>query len=287
MKKFYSIPLLVLGLAIIPSMPQADPAQALKVMVKTEQDFNTLSETKGMRIAFLEYLAGDGILFRPYPVPGKQWVESNPDPEGKLTWTPVVAEIAGSAELGYTSGPWKFIPNAGGEARHGNYVSIWRKQPDGEWKVVVDGGTPSPAPKSLPRLRLSSPKVNSKSIALLSSDVERGALTRIDRLYSEAMATNPEKAFAHIDDQVRYLRPGVEPILTKTGMKKAVARRPPGTYRWQSFSTEIAESCDFGYFYGMGIYAGTSDTSRPDTTYYIRIWKRKMGSPWRLVLDMQ
>ena len=73
-------------------------------------------------------------------------------PEGtSLTWTPVKAEMSASGDLGYTYGNYVYTAkNKEGKlvTSYGKYTSIWKKQKDGQWKVVVDMGNSSPDPKS-------------------------------------------------------------------------------------------------------------------------------------------
>lgn len=73
-------------------------------------------------------------------------------PEGtSLTWTPIKAEMASSGDLGYTYGNYVYTAkNKEGKTvtSYGKYASIWKKQKDGQWKVVVDVGNSSPDPKS-------------------------------------------------------------------------------------------------------------------------------------------
>ena len=57
-----------------------------------------------------------------------------------LSWEPVRAEIAASGDLGWTTGEWTLRPAPGAPPGRGRYVSIWRRQPDGSWKVVMDLG---------------------------------------------------------------------------------------------------------------------------------------------------
>lgn len=75
-----------------------------------------------------------------------------PWPEGTtLSWAPIKAEMAASGDLGYTYGNYVFAgKNKEGKlvTSHGKYTSIWRKQKDGQWKVVVDMGNTSNAPNS-------------------------------------------------------------------------------------------------------------------------------------------
>jgi ketosteroid isomerase-like protein len=104
--------------------------------------------------AFLTYFAEDGVEV----VDGggfdtKDAMRKQPPwPEGtSLTWTPVKAEMAASGDLGYTYGNYIYAAkNKDGKlvANYGKYTSIWKKQKDGQWKVVVDMGNSSPDQKS-------------------------------------------------------------------------------------------------------------------------------------------
>jgi ketosteroid isomerase-like protein len=104
--------------------------------------------------AFLTYFAEDGVEV----VDGggfdtKDAMRKQPPwPDGtSLTWTPAKAEMAASGDLGYTYGNYVYtVKNKEGKlvANHGKYTSIWKKQKDGQWKVILDMGNSSPAPKS-------------------------------------------------------------------------------------------------------------------------------------------
>ncbi|MGA8867685.1 MAG: DUF4440 domain-containing protein, partial [Candidatus Sulfotelmatobacter sp.] len=72
------------------------------------------------------------------------------DKNNSLTWAPVGADIASSGDLGYTYGTFEFrFKDREGKSivEHGKYTSIWKKQKDGSWKVVLDMGNASPEPK--------------------------------------------------------------------------------------------------------------------------------------------
>ena len=104
--------------------------------------------------AFLTYFAEDGVeLVDGGGINSKDDMRKQPPwPEGTtLTWTPVKAEMAASGDLGYTYGNFVYTAkNKEGKlvANYGKYTSIWKKQKDGQWKVVVDMGNSSPDPKA-------------------------------------------------------------------------------------------------------------------------------------------
>jgi ketosteroid isomerase-like protein len=57
-----------------------------------------------------------------------------------LTWGPERAEVSESGDLGYTVGRYfaSGIDSAGGEVTGGgSYLTVWRRQSDGAWRVEV------------------------------------------------------------------------------------------------------------------------------------------------------
>jgi ketosteroid isomerase-like protein len=70
------------------------------------------------------------------------------DKNNRLTWTPLGADISASGDLGYTYGTFEFrSKDKDGKPviERGKYTSIWKKQKDGSWKVVLDMGNASAA----------------------------------------------------------------------------------------------------------------------------------------------
>ena len=71
------------------------------------------------------------------------------DKNNHLTWVPVGADISASGDLGYTYGTYEFrSKDKDGKpvVDQGKYTSIWKKQKDGKWKVVLDMGNASSQP---------------------------------------------------------------------------------------------------------------------------------------------
>jgi len=62
-------------------------------------------------------------------------------PDFKLEWHPDQVAVARSGELGYTSGTyrWTFKDASGKPASDkGKYLTVWKKQKDGSWTVLLD-----------------------------------------------------------------------------------------------------------------------------------------------------
>ncbi len=132
-----------------PPSGQVDRERAVASLVEAERAFSKASEDRGTREAFLTFLSRDAVVFRPSPVAGRPVYEKMAagDPS-VLTWAPEIAEVASSGELGYTSGPYSVRPKRdAAPASFGHYVSVWQREPDGAWKVLLDIGVRHDRPR--------------------------------------------------------------------------------------------------------------------------------------------
>jgi ketosteroid isomerase-like protein len=61
-------------------------------------------------------------------------------PELSITWQPTKIEVARSGDLGYVYGTFSINWDEHGKKAFdsGKLVEIWKKQPDGGWKCIVD-----------------------------------------------------------------------------------------------------------------------------------------------------
>jgi len=102
--------------------------------------------------AFADWFAEDGVALGngQAPVVGKVAIAKSAawDPKVyQLTWTPTDATMGPSGDVGYTWGHFEgHSKDANGNpvTTTGRYITIWRKQPDGNWKVVLDAGANEP-----------------------------------------------------------------------------------------------------------------------------------------------
>jgi len=103
--------------------------------------------------AFADWFAGDGVALgngQP-PTIGKVAIAKSANwlpKDYQLVWTPTDAVMGPSGDIGYTWGHFEgHSKDANGNAvtTTGRYITIWRKQTDGSWKVVLDAGANEPA----------------------------------------------------------------------------------------------------------------------------------------------
>lgn len=114
-------------------------------MMDADRAFSKMSEEKGMKNAFLEYIDSNGVLLRPNQLPllGADAIDfliRQNDSSFTLKWEPKGGMVAQSGELGYTYGVYALKPSDKDTMMYGNYVSIWKKQSNGSWKYILDSG---------------------------------------------------------------------------------------------------------------------------------------------------
>lgn len=120
--------------------------QSLKVeMMQADRAFSALSEQKGLRTAFMEYIDSNGVLLRPGTIPlaagdAMDFITQSNDTGFIMTWEPRDAGLASSGDLGYTYGVYSLRPSQTDTVIYGSYVSIWKKQSGGKWKFVLQSG---------------------------------------------------------------------------------------------------------------------------------------------------
>ena len=92
--------------------------------------------------AFAGYIAEEGLFFGGKgPIRGREavvtaWKRFFEGSEAPFSWDPETAEVLPSGNLGLTSGP---VRDPKGELI-GTFMTIWRLEADGKWRVIFDKG---------------------------------------------------------------------------------------------------------------------------------------------------
>jgi len=291
MMKTLSLLLILLMLAAGSFAHRADAQSDLLSLVETERAFARTAATKGIRDSFLAYLADDGVLFRPLPVNGKQWMSARPARPGLLKWEPTFAYVSRAGDLGYDTGPWEFREKGPDDKPigHGYFVTVWKKQPDGTWKFVIDIGTSNPPPASAHQSWQppAGDGKKEKAAKKVNVEAEQTDLLNLDREFSkDSVAKGIVDAYlSYISDDVRFYRDGTFPVMGKEATRVALASKQ-GVLNWQPLKAGVSVSGDLGYTYGTYDFKGSSaEDKEPGNGGYARIWKKAHGK-WKVVLDI-
>ena len=258
-------------------------AQSLNGIVEAERAFARMSTAKGIKESFLANLADHGIIFRPAAVRGKEWMQNNPTSTSQLSWEPEFADIAATGDLGYTTGPWEIRRTpADAPAGFGHYVTLWRKQQDGSWKVALDTGIshdagPKPTSVASPATTVGTQK------ARRNSEIQTAAAAL--RLAERRFPDTTETYASALTAGARVYRNDHLPLVGPNAFRPVLAA-VKGTYIWNMQNVGISNSADFAYSYGT-VEFNPADKSKPsEMSNFVRIWKTQGNGTWKVVLDV-
>jgi ketosteroid isomerase-like protein len=251
---------------------------ALRSLVEAEQKFARAATEHGIRESFLQFFADDSIIFAPDPKNGKQFYTKYEDKGHQLVWRPIFATIASSAELGVTTGPWEMRKSATDETpiAFGQFVSVWKKQGDNSWKMIVDVGIDHPQPTESPgEAQLSLPDAVSGTPAELENK---------EQVFTNALRADAAAAvLASASDGIRVLRENSFPAVGKAAAKPILASEHDEVTRKVS-GGGMSASHDLAYRYGS--YArGRGNAIEPG--YYLTIWQTDHNRDWKIIVDLQ
>jgi ketosteroid isomerase-like protein len=271
--------LLLAGVAVASVIARAETLEeAVRAMTNAEKKFYETGQEKGTRAAFLEFLAPDGIVFRPGPVNGQEAWSKRPESGLDLVWEPTFAAIARSGDFGYDTGPakWRANKKEPNFTGHGHFVSIWKKQKDGAWKVALDCGIENTKSDVKPPLQLVTPK-NRGQGTLESLQQTQDAFVVTARL-------DFTKAFRQFGgDEVRLYRDGSFPIVGKKAAVELLGSEQAGV-ALEIMKTDASSSADLAYDYGK--YSDTR-SQPPKAGHFFQVWQTDAAGAWKLVLDWQ
>ena len=265
----------------------------LQQMVLTEQSFSKTAEVKNTRDAFMEFIADDGLLFRPDAVNGKKWMIEHPAPQppaGKrplLAWQPAFAGMAAAGDLGFTTGPWEAKADIKDEkpAGFGHFVTMWKKQSDGNWRFVVDLGISHP--DSGGPLTIWEVKDSPSTKTFKTVDVAKAteALVQRDRSYADEVSKSSLTSFhSFASRDARLYLPDHLPYIGRDLSEKALESRK-GAVKYQTIGGDVSKSDDLGYTHGTYERTDAADPTKVEKGSYLRIWM-KQGNAWQIVLDV-
>jgi ketosteroid isomerase-like protein len=267
------------GLLFACTVAEAEtPADAVRSMVDAEKKFYETGQEKGTRAAFLAFLADDAIVFRPGPVNGKEAWGKRPETGLDLVWEPTFAAIARSGDFGYDTGPAKWRAKKTDEkfSGYGHFISVWKKQKDGTWKVALDCGIENTRSDAKPPLQLVAPKNRGQ-----------GTLESLQQTQSAFIATAKfdfTKAFRQFgSDEVRVYRDGSFPTVGKKAGVELLGSEQAGV-AMEIMKSDMSSSSDLAYSYGS---CADTRTQPARAGNFVQIWQTDASGTWKLVLDWQ
>lgn len=134
------------------ALPQTTLTPGVVQLLTLDGEFSQ-SVAKGGGAAFASWFAEDAVTLNNGKVPilGKAHIGATarwkPD-EYQLVWLPMGAQMGPSGDMGFTWGHYDSTSkdkNGNAVTLSGRYITMWKRMPDGKWKVALDASAQEPA----------------------------------------------------------------------------------------------------------------------------------------------
>jgi ketosteroid isomerase-like protein len=267
---------LALAAILAASLATAAPTVDVSEVIAAERAFARAARTDGVNAAFLRYSAPDALIFQPEPKSAKAALTAQPLPAIPLSWWPVYAGVAASGDLGFTTGP--YVAGSGARKVHGWYFTIWRRQPDGSWRWVLDHGPPT---------REAAPFGPDSPVAALPpgrrSDGGRvmGSLRAAEAHLAAALEADARSALPRfLAPDGRLMRVGPQPAVGVAAWVPVLAAGP-ARIETTPLGGDVSAAGDLAFTFGMARWR--KDGARIGG-HYVRIWQRREDG-WKLIVD--
>ena len=283
--------LIIFVFAIAANMSVAQTASGpdIESLAAAERSFAAETVKIGFRDGFIKYFADDGIGFAPQPQRTREELQKSPAPTGRrkviFNWAPMFGDISQAGDLGYTTGPVLYtdVTENPRPPRHGLYFSVWQKQADGSWKVVVDMGVGVPQAVAPIETAFTPANRTEGARKMMAGKVSGPDYLDVDGALTTAIGKNGMAAAydAFLEMQFRVHRSGQMPITSKDSLHAYFVKEAKA-YSYKTIGGKIASSKDLAFTYGSFQNAGSSEVAG----YYVHVWRKDDRSRWRLVADI-
>lgn len=281
---------LMATLAIAALSQEGGLPPALLALINTERAFAKLSTEQGWQNAFIHYFADEGVNFLPHPVKTRENLRQRPPQPRPLTstlnWAPIYGAVARAGDLGYSTGPVLISDNTASRRppQHSLFFSIWKRQADGQWRVVADMGAPLPAVFApLDATFQAAPQHKGKvPHRAPSNEAARAELLEVEQeFFSQSQADATAAWQKYLSEDARIYRPQMMPIIGKDALGQWATKQ--ANLRGEPLKVDVSSSNDLGYAYGR---YEMNAAARSETGYYLRAWRRAEQGRWHIVHDV-
>ncbi|ARS42729.1 cysteinyl-tRNA synthetase [Sphingobacteriaceae bacterium GW460-11-11-14-LB5] len=252
-----------------------------KSLVNAEKDFAKSIAKNGDKEAFIDYSSTSTLVFRPNPVNAKTFYAGKANAENDVTWTPNLAKVSRSGDLGFTTGPYEVGTS---EKKYGQYLSIWKPE-NGRWKLAIDLGTESNKPLAKVSPQFIEPKDHVAPKFLNEKEIKAGKeiILTTEKTLNTLLKTHGIAAFGgFLTNDARLLFPGNEAIDGKgkiitfyNGMISKINLKTTGV--------DKAIGSDLAYTYGVATIDYKADLR--ESFNYVFVYEKGADASWNLIVQ--
>lgn len=253
-------------------------------LISADRSAASISERNNPHAALSSIVDKQSIFFVPSSVNALNYLNNRPNLPDVLTWNPNFALVSRSLDWGVTSGPLEF-QKVGAIKRYGQYVTVWRRDKRGNWRVHVRAEVENYG-KHQPRAMVYHEPDDQwflKHRSDVRLDQRKEVVMQTDNLFATVLKANTRKGYEEfLDENARLYFPWKGEVIGRKNIVSLLAKE----------KIEIdTESKDVGRAYSgeFAYTSGTATVGLKDKVLkfnYIRIWKLTGDYEWKVILEM-
>ncbi|HLS96713.1 MAG TPA: DUF4440 domain-containing protein [Sphingobacterium sp.] len=234
--------------------------------------------------ALMSIVDKESTLYVPSPVNAVNYLNNRPNIPDVMAWQPNFALVSKSLDWGVTSGPMEF-QKIGAVKRAGQYLTVWRRDKKGNWKVHLRAEVENfgKGPKSDLVYYEPDDSWYLKHRSKVRLQQREEVVMQSDELFSTILKANNETAFNEfLSDDVRYYYPWESEI---EGKKDVLAFLKRKRIEIHTEPTGVGRAYSGEYAYTSGT-ATVRSKEKVVKFNYVRIWQLKDDYQWRVLIEM-
>ena len=251
-------------------------AQNTDALVNAEKAFEKDCLIKGIRDGFLANVDSNAVIVVANgPVNAKKFWASLPVLEGVFSWSASYAEMSVSGDWGYTTGNYEHRAKTLADTVNdwGQYNTVWHKTDNGEWKYLIDMGTPHP-PAQLEKFAKSI-LIEKKSAG---ENTREDSLINLDKRFISSFEKNMPAAYQTYGSEKYIMTLSGNAAVTSTSQAIYLISKIPSSLKFHATGVKISPAHDMAAVYG--------DLEKDDKRgNYMRIWRHEKNG-WKIALEV-
>jgi hypothetical protein len=253
-------------------------------VVDAEESFNKLVAHKGIKDAFLSVADPEGVVFKPEVIKITDFYSSIDKQAGTLTWTPKFARISANGDLAFTAGPYIYQNGKNDDDKvFGDYVSVWRADPDNKLKLLIDLGIQHPEPEQEQITDFKDPDPAKQTTPSKDPFNGRSIIIGTDKIFNHELAVSALATYKEfLSPEGRYYFPGFDPMTGPDKIMKFIDNEGISISA-ETINVGRSTSNDLAYSYGR---ARIKKGEIVSSYNYVRIWEIDKNHKWNVLLEV-
>ncbi|PJJ83941.1 DUF4440 domain-containing protein [Mucilaginibacter auburnensis] len=261
----------------------AQKAAEVSKVVAAEADFSKTIASKGIKAGFLSVADPEGFIFKPQAIKITDFYKSIDKQPGTLKREAKIARISASGDLAFTAGPYTFQNGKSEDDKiYGDYVSLWRVDPEGKLKLLIDLGIqhPEPVEQQLKDFKDSNAKPVKESKDPFNG---KNIIVDTDKTFNFSLTKSDLAAYKEfLSEEGRYYFPGFEPMMGTDKILQFINNQAISIAA-ETTGAGRALSGDLAYSFGKATIKKANIVGH---FHYVRIWEVDAKHKWNILLEI-